>query len=98
MIFSEIITLGGHLPFPIFLYMLMIYEGDGSNADHPDTLDLPWGIVRGGYGNAPAVADINKDGVPELVVLCKDKYIRVFTDFDLGGIPPNDAMGHFTPT
>ncbi|MBK8568031.1 MAG: hypothetical protein IPN76_33140, partial [Saprospiraceae bacterium] len=63
---------------------LLIYKGDGSNSEEPVSLDIP-----GGIGNVtPAIADIDADGVPELVVVCADHRIRVFTDYTATQLPP----------
>ncbi|MEI6412250.1 MAG: M43 family zinc metalloprotease, partial [Bacteroidota bacterium] len=66
---------------------LLIFKGDGSNAAAPDGL-----FITGGLSSypaaAPCIADINNDGIPEVMIVCLDKRIRVYTNYTPGVNPP----------
>lgn len=63
------------------------FRGDGSNATNPNRLIIPYG-----YDNypvpGPTVGDIDGDGIPELIMSCYDKKIRVFKNYVEGAVPP----------
>ena len=66
---------------------LLIFKGDGSNADSP--LEIP--ITNGMEGVWPtkiAVGDVDRDGVPEILVTTFDLKIRVFSFYDETTNPP----------
>lgn len=57
-----------------------IYRGDGSNAANPFILIVPGGMDP--YPSlTPTIGDVDADGIPELLVACADRRIRVFKDF-----------------
>lgn len=66
---------------------ILFFRGDGSNADNPCVLTVPGGFnaypVPG-----PVIGDINNDGVPELVMACNDRYIRVFRNYTENPLTP----------
>jgi len=67
-------------------FRLLIFNGDGSNASNPNVLDIPQGLD--GYPAVhPTVADLDGNGVPEVIIVTKDSKIRVFTDFDPNANP-----------
>ncbi len=59
---------------------LQFYRGDGSNASNPFLLTIP-----GGFDSYPAptptVGDVDGDGIPELLIACSDRRIRVFHNY-----------------
>lgn len=59
---------------------LIFFRGDGSNAATPKYLTLPSSFdtypVPG-----PTIGDIDGDGIPELLISCKDRTIRVFKNY-----------------
>lgn len=67
--------------------ILQFYKGDGSNLDSPKEL-----YINGGFQEyptpSPAIGDINKDGIPELVMSCQDGRIRVYSNYDETANPP----------
>ncbi|MBK6932501.1 MAG: hypothetical protein IPH12_17235 [Saprospirales bacterium] len=65
----------------------LIFRGDGANAAAPDILAIP-GSVLNRPANFPVVGDVDGDGSPELIVVCADRYIRVFAHYQAGGSPP----------
>ena len=66
---------------------LLIFKGDGSNADAPEALEVP-----GGFGSLPMVhpmvADLDHNGKPEIVIACADSVLRIFTNYLPGANPP----------
>ena len=66
---------------------LLIFKGDGSNAATPYVLTIPTG-----YDDypipSPTIADINQDGIPELIMACFDRRIRVFTNYVENPVDP----------
>ncbi|MCC7467527.1 MAG: gliding motility-associated C-terminal domain-containing protein [Saprospiraceae bacterium] len=59
---------------------IQIYKGDGSNAANPFILIVPGGMDP--YPSlTPTIGDVDADGIPELLVACADRRIRVFKDF-----------------
>ncbi len=66
---------------------LLIFRGDGANSAAPDILTIPGSaLIR--PVNFPVVGDVNNDGIPELVVACADRLIRIFSQFQPGASPP----------
>ena len=63
---------------------LLIFKGDGSNANNPDRLTLSCSFKS---NNAPSIGDINGDGIPELVMPCLNNSIRVYTHYVPDGSP-----------
>lgn len=59
---------------------ILFFRGDGSNLANPLVLTVPGGFdpypVPG-----PSVGDINNDGIPELIMSCNDRRIRVFRNY-----------------
>ena len=59
---------------------LIFFRGDGTNAASPKYLTLPSSFdtypVPG-----PTLGDIDKDGIPELLISCKDRTIRVYKNY-----------------
>lgn len=59
---------------------ILFFRGDGSNLANPLVLTIPSGFdpypVPG-----PTVGDINNDGIPELIMSCNDRRIRVFRNY-----------------
>ena len=60
---------------------LLIFQGDGSNADMPDELSVSGGSTYN--GNSPVAADLNGDGIIELVTAGLSA-IEIFTNFRRG--------------
>jgi hypothetical protein len=65
---------------------LYIFKGDGSNQNNPDFLDLGPNFYY--LGLISAIADIDRNGVPEVFTVCADKKIRVYTNYTPGANPP----------
>ena len=59
--------------------VLHIFKGDGSNANNPSTLAVPAGIDW--LAGPPTVADLDGNGIPEVILVTADKKIRVYTNF-----------------
>lgn len=59
---------------------MQIFRGDGSNAANPMILTIPGGFDF--YPSpTPTIGDVNGDGIPELLIACADRRIRVFTNY-----------------
>ncbi len=66
---------------------VQIYRGDGSNAANPMILTVPGGFDF--YPSpAPTVGDIDNDGIPELIISCADRRIRVFRNYTENPVAP----------
>jgi gliding motility-associated-like protein len=66
---------------------LFIFQGDGSDRDQPAVLPISGGLHN--YpASVPALADIDRDGSPELIILGGDKILRVYRYFDRNANPP----------
>lgn len=68
-------------------YGIMILNGDGSNKDAPSLLSVPGGLKS----SAPthfAIADLDRDGKPEVVALNNENKMVIFRDFDPAANPP----------
>jgi len=59
---------------------LLFFRGDGSNAANPFVLTVPGGINNYPIPG-PTIGDINNDGIPELIMACNDRRIRVFRNY-----------------
>ncbi|MEM6396911.1 MAG: M43 family zinc metalloprotease [Bacteroidota bacterium] len=68
---------------------LLIFKGDGSNAASPDILP-----IQGGYdiysAVNPAVGDVDRNGIPEVIMVSGDRRIRVYTNYDANTNPAMD--------
>ena len=62
-----------------------ILKGDGSNRNNPDFVNI--GITGGYHVLMPAMADLDRDGRPEVFVICGDKRIRVYTNYNPAANP-----------
>lgn len=59
---------------------IQFYRGDGSNAANPRLLTVPGGFES--YpAPSPTIGDVNGDGIPELLMACADRRIRVFNNY-----------------
>ncbi|MBL7806805.1 MAG: VCBS repeat-containing protein, partial [Saprospiraceae bacterium] len=59
---------------------IQIYRGDGSNAANPFILTVPAGMDF--YPSlTPTIGDVDADGIPELLVSCADRRIRVYKNY-----------------
>ena len=84
----EIIVIEGSA-FNSFNNRILFYRGDGSNANNPKILIVPGNLD---FYPAPGVTigDVDADGVPELMVTCVDRRIRVFNNYtEAPGAPMN---------
>ncbi|HLP93139.1 MAG TPA: gliding motility-associated C-terminal domain-containing protein [Saprospiraceae bacterium] len=63
-----------------------IMSGDGSNSATPDKLFV--GVNNIGLYQIPFIADLDRNGVPELIITGTDKKIKVFTQYTPGANPP----------
>ncbi|MEL6393451.1 MAG: VCBS repeat-containing protein, partial [Bacteroidota bacterium] len=65
---------------------LLIFKGDGTNAANPQLLP-----IQGGYdiysAVNPAVGDVDRNGIPEVVMISGDRRIRVYTNYDANTNP-----------
>lgn len=63
---------------------LLIFRGDGINNSAPRELIIPGNYDM--YPDAkPVVGDVNSDGIPELIISCADRRIRVFSNYNESG-------------
>ncbi|MFN0174459.1 MAG: FG-GAP-like repeat-containing protein [Saprospiraceae bacterium] len=66
---------------------VLFFRGDGSNADNPLILTVP-----GNFDYYPSsnltVGDVDGDGNPEMLVICADRRVRVFTNYTENPIAP----------
>lgn len=84
----EIIVVEG-AGFNNFNNKIHFYRGDGSNANNPRILTVP-GNLDFYPAPGPAIGDIDGDGIPELMVTCVDRRIRVFNNYtEAPGAPMN---------
>lgn len=67
-------------------HALQIFRGDGANAGSPDQIYFPVGFEWQLTAH-PAIADVNSDGVPELLMLDSYGYIRVYRNYIPGANP-----------
>lgn len=78
----EIVTIGNStaLSSPIIYVSseVIIYSGDGSNKDNP----LKFNFNLSGNGGNPLLADLNRDGKGEIVLIDTDDNIRIFSDYN----------------
>ncbi|HLP93256.1 MAG TPA: FG-GAP-like repeat-containing protein [Saprospiraceae bacterium] len=73
----EIIVVEGQ---PNIQDKIQIYRGDGSNAANPFILTIPGGMDF--YPSlTPTIGDVDADGIPELLVACADRRIRVYKNY-----------------
>ena len=63
-----------------------ILSGNGSNVSNPDVLQLS--PVPNPIDNVPTLADLDRNGVPELFLIDTDKKIIVYTQYTPGATPP----------
>jgi PKD repeat protein len=73
-------------PVSVVCRNILIFKGDGSNASNPCTLVLPVKMSNNPIPY-PTVADLDGNGIPELIVVTYDLKIRVYTDFDPNATP-----------
>ncbi|TNE62703.1 MAG: hypothetical protein EP344_04835 [Bacteroidetes bacterium] len=67
---------------------LLFFKGDGANAAAPYVLTVPFGFDNYPVPS-PTVADIDRDGIPELLIICNDRNIRVYKNYTES---PTDPM------
>ncbi len=67
-------------------HKLLIFKGDGSNVASPNVLTVPQGIVAN-LPVHPTVADLDGNGIPEVVLVTVDGKIRVFSNFNPAATP-----------
>jgi PKD repeat protein len=65
---------------------LLIFKGDGSNAANPNVLIVPQGMVAN-LPVHPTVADLDGNGIPEVILVTSDGKIRVYTGFNPVSVP-----------
>jgi hypothetical protein len=70
---------------------LLIFRGDGSDATAPRKLIVP-ARMSIFHPTTPAIGDLDGDGTPELVLLCNDHRIRVYTNYQPGASPVMTLM------
>ncbi len=64
-----------------------IFQGDGSNKDNPDILDIPQGFTSYPV-SVPCIADLDRDGKPELMMISRgDAKIRIYKNFQRNVVP-----------
>jgi len=68
------------------VFSLLIFKGDGSNASNPNALVIPEGYDSYPAGNA-TVVDLDKNGIPEVIMVTMDAKIKVYTDFNPAANP-----------
>ncbi len=73
-----------------------IFKGDGSNKNNPDIFGT--GGNQNLVAQMPAIADLDRNGVPELFMVCSDKKIRVYTNYNPGANPPMELWATSTDT
>ncbi len=67
---------------------LLIFKGDGSNQSNPNLLTVTGNMANNNQmGVVPTIADLDADGIPELIVLCADRRIRIYHGFDPAANP-----------
>lgn len=75
----EIIVTEGST-FNTYNNRVLFYRGDGSNANNPQVLTIP-----GNFDYYPStmltIGDLDRDGIPELLIACADRRIRVFRNY-----------------
>ena len=79
-----------------YVNKLLIFQGDGSNADNPDVLTISPPVVE--RTSAHAIADVNSDGIPELAVATRFGFINVYTGFTKGSGQPMSFYAGGPPT
>ncbi|HRI62152.1 MAG TPA: hypothetical protein PK228_20570, partial [Saprospiraceae bacterium] len=70
---------------------LLIFRGDGSDAATPQKLIIPQRLSAF-HPATPAIGDLNGDSIPELVVICADHRMRVYTNYQPGANPVMTLM------
>jgi gliding motility-associated-like protein len=66
---------------------IRIFKGDGSDKSSPKKLEIPGWIYNYASANM-VIADLDRDGIPELIVPGLDSKIHVFNHFDPNTDPP----------
>jgi len=75
----EIIVAEGNL-FAGLNSRIQFFRGDGSNANNPLILNIP-GNFDYYPAPGPTIGDVNRNGIPELLITCADRRIRVFNNY-----------------
>lgn len=69
---------------------IYFFRGDGSNAANPLVLYIQGTDFEEGHVPGPTIADVNNDGKPELLMICRDRKIRVYHDYKENPAAPMD--------
>jgi hypothetical protein len=84
----EIIVQEGNNNFPNNVTTtLLIFSGDGSNLDAPVELQVDGGMAVNPV-SPPVIGDIDGNGIPEVVIMCWDARLRVYTNYNPTANPP----------
>ncbi len=70
---------------------LFIFRGDGVDAAAPKQLIIPEKFAAF-LSTTPAIGDVDGNGIPELIMLCADRRIRVYTNYDPNANPVMSLM------
>ena len=69
---------------------IYFFRGDGSNAANPLVLYIQGTDFEEGHLPGPTIADVNSDGKPELLMICRDRKIRVYHNYKENPAAPMD--------
>jgi hypothetical protein len=75
---------------------LLILKGDGSNRNNPGFINI--GTIGNLLFLMPAIADLDRDGRPEVFMVCGDKRIRVYTNYNPAANPVMQLWATSTDT
>lgn len=67
-------------------FKILIFKGDGGNAADPNVLDVP-ALVEAYPSVHPTVADLDRNGIPEVIFITTDAKVRIFTNFNPDASP-----------
>jgi hypothetical protein len=89
----EIIVCGArHSPnypdLPGWTNEIYFFRGDGSNAATPLVLEIPGTTFQNRPVPGPTVADVDSDGKPELLMVCRDRRIWVYNNYTENPVAP----------
>ena len=73
---------------PGFSNRIQFFRGDGSNAGNPMVLTIAGTSFYNRPVPGPTIGDIDGDGIPELLITCLDRRIRIYHNYTENPVAP----------